>query len=261
MNSMNRGTLVMPLHDPSGLAFAHLRAIMPALRDLFAGACVGVTAVTAATQPEQVAWLVQEDFFRPLIQRAGLAVGDQFRELYAAAAATGDPGQLLHLCFSDRLSYILQSGQRESFAADIRAIRPAETPLIFQRSEAAWQTHPRNYRAAERMVTTAGELLFGQTLDFAWCHLVVRAGQLAEILPRVHRPDMSMVAEIVLHLMSSRLHTQAVDWLAWEDPFMEGRDAQELRQEREASSQETRKRLAYVIPMLQLLYAAADPGR
>ncbi len=256
-----RGIIVMPLHDPSGLTFAHLREIMPALQNLFAGACVGVTAVTAAAQPEQVAWLAQEGFFKLLIHPAGLAVGDQFRELYAGAAAACDPGQLLHLCFSDRLIYIFQSGHRESFAADIRAIQPEETPLIFQRSEAAWETHPRNYRATERMVTTAGELLFGQTLDFAWCHLVVRGGQLAEIMSRVHRPDMSMVAEMVLQLMSKPIRTKDADWLAWEDPFMKGCDTWELRQEREASVHETRKRLAYVIPMLQLLYAAADSGK
>ena len=104
-----------------------------------------------------------------------------------------------------------------------------ESPLIFHRSEAAWATHPANYRAAEQMATTAGQLLFGRTLDFAWCHLVIRADALGAIIPRTKRPDMSMVAEIVVQAMGQPIRTKDVDWLAWEDPFLAGRDACQLK--------------------------------
>ncbi len=66
-----------------------------------------------------------------------------------------------------------------------------------------------------------------------------------------------MVAEMVLPLIGET-RTQEVDWLAWEDPFILSRDPQQLKEEREHSQQEMRKRLAYVIPMLQLLYNAAN---
>jgi hypothetical protein len=46
--------------------------------------------------------------------------------------------------------------------------------------------------------------------------------------------------------------------LAWEDPFLYSCNPQQLKEEREQSIRETRKRLAYVIPMLQLLDEAAD---
>ena len=59
-------------------------------------------------------------------------------------------------------------------------------------------------------------------------------------------------------LLIDRIHTQDVDWLAWEDPFILTRDAQQLKAERENSQQETYKRLTYVIPMLQLLHNVAD---
>jgi hypothetical protein len=49
-----------------------------------------------------------------------------------------------------------------------------------------------------------------------------------------------------------------LDWLAWEDPFIYGHDAKQLRRERENSPLETQKRLGYVIPMLQLLEAAIE---
>jgi hypothetical protein len=59
-------------------------------------------------------------------------------------------------------------------------------------------------------------------------------------------------------LVKDSAQTKDVDWLAWEDPFIYARDPQQMKTEREQSGQEIRKRLAYVIPMLQLLYGAAD---
>ena len=250
--------VVLPIHDPAGELLPHLMKVMPQMKGIFAGAFLGITAITAETQPEWVEWLETRTFFRCIIHQSGLAVGDQFRELYASAAAAYPPDTLLHLCFVDRLAFILQSEHCQPFIDDMRAAHYDESPLIFLRSETAWATHPANYRAAEQMATTAGELLFGRTLDFAWCHLVMRADALGAIIPRTRRPDMSMVAEIVVQAMRQRIRTKDVDWLAWEDPFLAGRDACRLKQEREESLQETRKRLAYVIPMLQLLDAAAN---
>ena len=174
----------------------------------------------------------------------------------AAAAYSSDT--LLHLCFVDRLAFILQSEHCQQFTNDMLAARYDESPLIFHRSEMAWATHPANYRAAEQMVTTAGQLLFGRTLDFAWCHLVLQADALGAIISRTRRSDMSMVAEIVVQAMGQAIRSKDVDWLAWEDPFLAGRDACQLKHEREESLKETRKRLAYVIPMLQILDAAAN---
>jgi hypothetical protein len=48
-----------------------------------------------------------------------------------------------------------------------------------------------------------------------------------------------------------------VDWLAWEDPFGLGADPKALKATRESSLEETHKRLAYVIPMLELLHRHA----
>jgi hypothetical protein len=249
---------VLPIHDPAGELLPHLLRVMPRMESAFNGAFMGITAVTAERRPEWVDWLETHAFFQCIIHQPGLAVGDQFRELYARAAAAYPPDTLLHLCFVDRLAFILQSEHCQPFIADMLAAHYDESPLIFHRSEAAWATHPANYRAAEQMVTTAGQLLFGRTLDFAWCHLVIRADALGEIIPRTKRPDMSMVAEIVVQALGQRIRTKDVDWLAWEDPFLAGCDACRLKREREGSLQETRKRLAYVIPMLQLLDAAAN---
>jgi hypothetical protein len=249
----------MPMHDPAGALFPHLQQILPQVQELCAGAFVGVTAVTATAQPGWAAWLAAHGFFCTITHAPGLPVGDQFRELYAAAAAGYPPDTVLHLCFVDRLAFALQTEHCQAFVSDFAATTAARTPLLFQRSARAWATHPTNYRELEGLLTTAGRLLFGESLDFAWCHLAVGAGQLREIMPHVRNPDLSMLAEMAL-LLRGTLRTQEVDWLAWEDPFIEAQPAEALKRAREASRAELRKRLGYVIPSLQLLWAAETTG-
>ena len=53
-------------------------------------------------------------------------------------------------------------------------------------------------------------------------------------------------------MLRNELQTKHVDWLAWEDPFIYGRDTEQLKAEREQSPAETRQRLAYLTRMLAL---------
>jgi hypothetical protein len=71
-------------------------------------------------------------------------------------------------------------------------------------------------------------------------------------MPRVKNPDLSMVAEMIFYIQGD-VQTRDVDWLSWEDPFLLNRDAAELKQERENSLEEFRKRLGYVRPMIETL--------
>jgi hypothetical protein len=247
--------IVMPMHDPAGIMFPNLKAITPQLKSVFAKAFVSVTSITYETQSSSMAWLRQDEFFQALYHQSDISIGRDFSALYAHAAAACAPDQILHLCFIDRVAFALQSDYRGQFLADIQAVRPEDTPLIFQRSKAAWDTHPSNYRELEAILTHVGRLLFKKDLDFAWCHLAIQARQLAAVLPYLKNTDLSLLAEIVVRLRD-QARTQDVDWLAWEDPFIYSRDARELKAERERSDAENRKRLAYVIPKLQVLYQA-----
>jgi hypothetical protein len=254
-----RPVAVIPMNDPEGMMFPHLETITPLLKGLFARLFVSVPLPTQQALPHYMDWLKADDFFHVIYHQNLIAIGDDFLTLYAQAALVCDPDQLLHLCFIDRLAYALQSEHRADFMADILAIKPAQTPLIWQRSERAWQTHPRNYRDIEQMATKAGEWLFGKSLDFAWCHLVIPARRLREVVPIVKNRDLSFFAEIILAIRKEVV-TRDVDWLSWEDPFVNSWDGQALKTARENSIAESRKRLAYVIPTLRLLERAAQSG-
>jgi hypothetical protein len=247
--------IVLPLPDPQGIFLPHLQHITPILKSTFAQAIINFPPATRQAQPEVVGQIETDPFFVS-VEYPESPIGEHFRALYSFAARICPPAQVLHLCYIDRLAFALETGCRSTFLEAMRATSAERTPLIFQRSAAAWDTHPRNYRDIEGMVTRAGEWLFHRTLDFAWCHLAVQAGQLDEILPLTSQPDLSFVAELVLAMIDS-IHTQEVDWLAWEDPFILGYDPQRLKTERENSLSETRKRLAYVAPMLHLLHQAS----
>jgi hypothetical protein len=251
--------LVLPIHDPQGAYLPHLQVILPDLQAHFEHAYLSLTASTQA-HAAAVERLRLDPFFTILPFASDEPVGGHFSFLYRQAAQAAPARQVLHLCFLDRLSFALETEHRLAFLADVDALTLADVPLIFHRSPAAWATHPRNYRQLEGFVTQVGETLFGKTLDYAWCHIVVSAAQLGEVMAQTTRTDLSLVAEMIL-LLQDHVHTRDVDWLAWEDPFLLGRDPDEYRQERENSLAETEKRLSYVLPMVDLLTRFAMNGK
>jgi hypothetical protein len=195
---------------------------------------------------------LQQDRFFVVLAAPQEPVGMQFRYLYQEAVSISQPDQILHLCFIDRLAFILQSKHNSNFIHDIQLVSQQNSPVLFARSAYAWQTHPQNYFAIEQFATLAGQQLFGKALDFAWCHLALQSFQLQETLPSLTASDLSMMAELILCL-ADRVTVKEVDWLEWEDPFVLSRDASALKTERENSFAEAQKRLAYIIPTLQAL--------
>ncbi|HET9588776.1 MAG TPA: hypothetical protein VFO91_08305 [Anaerolineales bacterium] len=254
-----RPALAFPFNDPDGTMFRHLQAILPDLKGHFACAYICPPRSTLKHM-DNMRQLQADDFFTIFPVDREMQLGEHFAYLYRKAAETAHPGQIIHLCFLDRLAFALESGYRDDFLEDIDSLSAGDMPLIFQRSRSAWQTHPQNYREIEGIVTTVGRNLFARELDYAWCHLAVRAGQLREIMPLVKNPDLSMVAEMIFYLQDE-IHTRDVDWLAWEDPFILARDPEELQRERENSPEETHKRLSYALPMIQSLTRLSANGR
>ena len=254
-----RPALAFPYTDPDERLLSHLLAILPDLKNHFEHAYI-------SPPPSTLKWLkptgqiLTEDFFTAFLQEEENQIGEHLAYLYQRAAETAHPNQLIHLCYLDRMSFALEGKYRDSFLADIDSLSINDLPLIFQRSQFAWDTHPQNYRELEGIVTTVGKNLFGRELDYAWCHIVVRAGQLREIISLVRNPDMSMIAEMIFYLQDN-IQTRDVDWLAWEDPFILKRDAAELKRERENSPTETQKRLNYVSPMIETLTRLSKNGR
>jgi hypothetical protein len=252
--------LTLPFTDPAGIIFPHLQAILPDLKQHIEKAYLTISKGTQAGQPKNVRLLESDNFFQLFFLDSEMQVGDHFSFLYRHTASVAPPEQILHLCYPDRLSFALHAGFREQCLADIDGLRKEHLPLIFQRSDKAWSTHPKNYFEIESFMTRIGQTLFGKSLDYGWCHFAIQAKQLRKIMPLIKKHDMSMVAEMILYVQSD-VKTCEVDWLAWEDPFILGRDADELKRERENSLAETQKRLSYVLPIVELLTKFSKNGK
>lgn len=254
-----RPALAFPFNDPDGTMFDHLQAILPDLNSHFE--CVYICPpLSTQKHSEHMQLLRSDDFFRVFPVDREMQIGEHFAYLYQRAAGAAPPEQILHLCYLDRLAFALEGEHRDLFLQDIDSLSVDNMPLIFQRSQRAWETHPRNYRELETIVTTVGRNLFGRNLDYAWCHIAVRAGELRQIMTLVKNQDLSMVAEMIFYLQGT-IHTRDVDWLAWEDPYILSRDPMALKRERENSRIETNKRLNYVIPMIETLTRLSKNGR
>jgi hypothetical protein len=249
--------IVFPFHDPDGVMYPHLKSITPILKQTFSEAFLSITPITKASSPENVEQLKRDNFFKLFFLEKDLTVGKHFLSLYEFATRSCSSQKVLHLCFIDRVVFALRTNHQTQFIEDVTTLNRKSSPVIFQRSAKAWNTHPRNYYEIEKFITTIGELVLGQSLDFAWCHLVIRSSQLADVLPHVQSDDWRMVAELIL-LIRSGVTTQDVDWLEWEDPFFSPYGAAELKRIREENTQETQKRLSYAIPMVQKILEHSD---
>ena len=254
-----RPALAFPFNDPHGTMFPHLQVILPHLKEHFERAYI-CPPLSTQKHVDHMQQLQADDFFTIFPADRNMQIGEHFAYLYQRAAEAAPPEQIVHLCYLDRLAFALEGEYRNPFLSDIDSLAPGDVPLIFERSQNAWDTHPQNYRDLEGIVTTVGRHLFGRDLDYAWCHIAVCAGELREIMPRVKNPDLSMVAEMIFYLQEN-IKTREVDWLAWEDPFILSRDPLELKYEREKSLEETRKRLSYTLPMTETLTRLSANGR
>ena len=243
--------IVFPFYDPEGAMFLHLVRVTPLLKQIFSAAYLSITSATQTGSPHNISQLEQDSFFNLCFVEKDQPVGKHFKILYEYAAQSSLPKTVLHLGFIDRIAFALQTHHQTQFVEDITNLDAKNVPLIYQRSAKAWRSHPRNYFEAERFVTTIGELVLDQTLDFAWCQLAIQAEQLAQVLPEVDADGFNMMTEMIL-LLRNQVKTQDVDWLEWEDPFYTTTiAAAALRAKRERSLQETEKRLSYTLPMVQ----------
>lgn len=250
---MSSPVIAFTIHDPDGVIFPHLWKIKSTLKDNFFQAFVGITPTTLENQKYEIDKLEGDKFFEITYNQKDSQIGDHFVSLWQRLVKVYPLDTRVHLATEDRLAFILGTDFKKQVLKDFKLANKIKNPVLFQRSDKAWSTHPKNYLAAESMTSLAGKVLFNKYLDFFWCHLVLEIVDLKEILPKIESHDLTVFTEIVLSLLD-RIMTKKVDWLSWEDPFILGKDPQKYKLERERSREETDKRLNYVYPAIKMLF-------
>lgn len=79
------------------------------------------------------------------------------------------------------------------------------------------------------------------------------AAELKQLLPKITNQNLIFPHTEMVFLSKERLQTKEVDWLAWEDPFILGKDATQLKNEKEKDPLESEKRMSYVLPEIKYL--------
>lgn len=243
-------SLAFPLHDPKNIVSPFLQKITPLLKVNFSKVFISLTPPTIELNSAIIDWLKADNFFILNFNSPDTNVGDHFFSLFTNTVANSSPNEIIHLCTVDRLAFAILNFQKQ-FLSDIKAGESQVT--LFTRSALAWSTHPQTYYAAESMVSRVGEVLFGKSLDFAWCHITLSSAQLKQILPKLSAHDLVIFAQLVYQLKDI-LQAKDIDWLSWEDPFIFGKDPKDFKLECEQDSADIQKRFNYVLPMINYLF-------
>ena len=245
--------MAAPIHDIKGGLFEKLWRGIDDLKMVFERMVISVTWPTADSLAGEVKKLEKDSFFEVIINKQGTVLCDHFLASYLKAVKIARKGQVIHLATIDRVLWQL-IGHREEYLGAVRESEKGEAPIMYVRSDAAWKSHPKNYWAIEAMVSVLGEKLWGRYLDFFNCEVSIRREDLKKAVIGLDRDKNSFIfGAILVEKLWERWEIRKVDWLSWEDPYIFDRERVGLKKEREASMEEDRKRLGYVLPTIEWL--------
>jgi hypothetical protein len=245
--------LAFPYHDPEGRCNTAFRRQLETLRSFFYKVCIGATPWTISKNAGFCAELEAQGC---LLYKNGpdSSIGDHSRTALQLAVEQSRGRQPIFFGFLDRFLFALDTEHRVSFLQDVDRYRTAEC-MAFERSPAAWRTHPANYAEVERMISRMGELLHGSYMEMSPCAFVL-SPTTADLLARSSTVDSWAVwAEWLLLAAKNQvpITIKQVDWLSWEDPYWEQADADALRRAQENNHQEVVKRIQLNAPIALLM--------
>ena len=248
---MSKPVLTFPYHDPHGSNNLLLEKTLPVLQELFATICISATPASVEGNDHFLQFLESEGC-KIHRNEEGTRVGDHYRNAVRLAVQHGES----HVFFAmiDRLLFALNTGHAEECAVHIQEADQREITL-YERTEYAWSIHPENYREIEQAANQMGKYVLGKEIELGTCGMSFSYQIATQILAESVAPSFSAGTEWILlfFLWGYDPYRKQCDWLAWEDPFIEGKDAILLKHEREQDPQEVMKRIRMNADFVELL--------
>jgi len=243
--------LAFPYFDPIGKFNESFQRQLPTLKSAFDAVCLSIVPPTAQANSKFVHYLESQGCL--LAHNAhDTQHGTHSREALRLAGAQNP--QSIFFGFQDRILFALETEWRESFLRDLDYFREKEF-VLFERSQAAWDTHPANFREIEQMVSRMFEFLHGVFIELMPCAFIFSHRTARVILDQSISASTEVWGEWLLLAMQNKIPTvrQSVDWLAWKDPHWEHVTPAELKHIRETSPAETIKRINMNVPSMLML--------
>jgi hypothetical protein len=237
-------------HDPAGKYDQLIKSTIDLLLNTFESICVGATPATVSKNKAMLNFLSEKGCFI-FENEENTNIGDHYRN--ALKIATDFPGRNdIFFGFIDRVLFALNTQYKSDFFNSIN--QKFEDLVLFERSDLAWSTHPDNYRQIEQLTNKLGAFLLGKELELATCGFLIKSDLAIRLLANSTEKTFSAGAEwiILSYLLGITPKTQKVDWLSWEDPFIEGIDPVTLKTQKENDKMEVIKRLEGNLPFTNL---------
>jgi hypothetical protein len=245
--------LTFPYYDPNGKYNEAFRRQLHTLQSTFDAVCISVVSPTADENTEFVRWLEGRGctIFR---NESGSPIGDHSRAALRLAIEKSRCQQPIFFGFLGRILFALETEWRARFLQDIEDHR-ANKFLIFERSLAAWDTHPTNYCEIEKMVSRMFQFLSGRHLELMPCALILSPSAARTVLSQSTSASYEVWAEWTLLAIKNDIPvtTVKVDWLAYQHPYWDQVAPDMLKREREASREETIKRIKMNAPVALMM--------
>lgn len=245
--------LTFPYYDPQGVYNAVFRRQLDTLHSTFDAIYISAIPPTSRDNAAFVRYLENQGcavYHNP----PGTSFGAPSREALRFILEGHPAPPSIFFGFLDRMLFALETQWRRPFLQDLQAHAAARF-LVFERSPAAWETHPANYRELEHMVSRALELLSGRFIELAPGGFILSPAVARLLLQQSTSESVTIWGEWVLLAIKNDVPvtTLQVDWLAWEDPFWEGVPPATLKRSRETSPGETLKRIRWNAPLMLML--------
>lgn len=241
-----------PYHDPSGTYNDIFIRNLPLLKATFNKIVISATPSTFEKNNKFVELLSSKNF-TVYKNKVDSNIGDHFRNALKISLKKVKNGELIFYSFIDRVLYILESEYKSKFINDLKTANPKRF-VIYERSEKAWNSHPKDYREMEQFINKLLLKLSGVDVEMNFCAISLNKMMVKGLLSESESSDWSITGEWILLALKQSLPliTKKVDWLSWEDPFWEKENGNLLKIKREKSSDETIKRIKTNLPFIEL---------
>ncbi len=243
--------LAFPYHDPDGKYNDLFKKTLPELKQIFSKIYISATPMTISKNKAFVS-ILEKSGCIVYKNNKNANIGDHYRNALRIASNSKNCNKIF-FGFIDRILFILNTGLKNQFIKDIT--KDSGNLTLYERTEKAWKTYPKNYKKIEQMVNKLGKILFGREIELATCGFIISSDLAKNVLNKSVSNYYDICTEWILlaHLYSIKIKTKKVDWLAWEDPFIEDVNSDKLKILWENDQEKNKKRIEMNTPFINIL--------
>lgn len=250
-NSNKNPILTFPYHDPNGKCNKLFKKTLSKIKNIFPEIYISATPMTISKNKAFVS-ILEKSGCIVYKNNKNTGIGDHYRNALRLASNSKNYNKIF-FGFIDRILFILNTNLKNQFIKDIT--KDSGNLTLYERTDKAWRTYPKTYKKIEQTVNMLSKILFDKEIELATCGFIISSDLAKNVLNKSVSNYYDVCTEWILlaHLYGIKIKTKKVNWLAWEDPFIEGVNSDKLKMLWENNQEENKKRIEMNIPFINIL--------